>query len=185
MGKKDKEFEVVGGDEFLEEEETLRKKSFLSLNAGTVTVFLIGLVFAVLGLLRFAESHQIKSQIEKVNAKCEQYKDVEKKVNELKKRAVLVKSMFQKIQELQGERARTIEFFFALNKLVPAGVKITSIEKTGLRVHISGFSVTSDVYSVFISSLNSSGFFSQKIEESRNKEGKFLMFGNFLIGGKK
>ena len=178
------EMGIFDEEEIFENDNEVSSVRSRSFPGRTLFTLFIGLAITFVGLRNFYLNYALTSRINRIREECASYQDVEKKLVELKRKRALVRSMITRIKTLQKNKKRTIEFYEALNTLVPDGLVISAVKKEKSRITIKGYAADANVYSSFIQALNFSGFFREKIEETRNSRGEFFIAGTFDRGKK-
>ena len=184
MEERKEEMGIFDEEDLFGEEKRKVIKKRPNYSISSILVLSIGLFMLVLGARNFFLDYQMAKRTVRIREECEKYRNVEAKLKELKMKKLLVKSMIEKIKELQKNKMKTIGFFKALKDNVPSGVILSAVHKNSNSLKIEGFSGNADSYSMFIDNLNKSGFFSSTIEQSRNTKGEFVIYGNFKGGSK-
>lgn len=149
------------------------------LPVGSLLIIAIGAFLAFLGLRNFYINFTLSHRIHQITEECNSYRNVEKKLMSLKKKRTIVRSMVQKINTLKENKRNTIEFYESLPSMVPSGIIVSMVKKGKNKLIIKGYATDANGYSGFIQALNNSGFFKEKIEETRNSRGEFYIAGIF------
>lgn len=147
---------------------------------GSLLIITIGAALAFLGLRNLFLNFTLSNRIHHIMEECSSYRNVEKKLASLKRKRALVRSMIQKINTLKENKRNTIEFYESLTTMVPPGIIVSIVKKVNQKIIIKGYATDANGYSGFIQALNNSGFFREKIEETRNSRGEFFIAGIFI-----
>lgn len=165
-----------------EQQRTERKKAF---GVGMAGALLGALVVA--GIAWFLVSQMMNAQAQRNQKLTAGIKELDaqiEKINDLDAQKQQFIARMQIIERLQRSRPEIVHVFDTFTKIIPDGVYLTSLQQTGRRFRIQGFSQSSTRVSNFMRAIESSEWLVfdslDKMETTRNsgQSLNFILFAN-------
>jgi len=160
-----------------------RQREFISILAGSLV--LTGLIMAyvhmhIAGMIEDQQSRNdfLKSQIQQVEAKIKEIKDLQKNKEQLIAR-------MRVIERLQRNRPEIVHLFDELVKLTPDGLYLTGVTQQGSSLNISGEAQSNARVSALMRNLDQSAWFEQpELEVIQNSAGQPIPSRRFRLSVK-
>lgn len=140
-----------------------RLREFMTAAGGSVVVMLLVIVYVhlhVTGLIdkQNARNHFLENQIEEVDAKIKEIKELEKQKQQLISRMKV-------IERLQRNRPEIVHLFDELVTAIPDGLYLTHLKQTESTLVIEGFAQSNARVSAFMRGLEASPWFKDPVLE--------------------
>jgi type IV pilus assembly protein PilN len=155
-----------------------RQREFLTIAAGSAVLMLAVVGYVHIHINGLIENQQgrnsyLKTEIEAVEKKINEIKDLENKKQQLIARMRI-------IEQLQGNRPEIVHRFDELVNIVPEGLYLTSLSQSGKQITMEGAAQSNARVSALMRGLDGSGWYASPgleiIETSEKKEGSSRTF---------